>query len=450
MSHSFTSRNGLRVLAAFVATAAVTTGCSAGSLGSSDDGGGDGGDGGGGVELTLLADNNPATLTQVEALAAAFSEENPDISIEVESRPGGTEGDNLVKTRLSTGDMADVFVYNSGSLLQALNAPGTLVPLSDEPWVGDLAEPFVEATTIEGELYGAPVGSGQAGAVLYNKAVYEELGLEVPQTWDEFMANNATIAEQSEAAPVIQTYGETWTSQLFVLGDFHNVLQAEPDFAEQYTAGEMKYATSEPAIQGFAHQQEVFEAGYMNEDFASATYADGVRMLAEGEGVHYPMLTSALIELANSYPDAIEDIGVFGMPGPDAATHGITIWTPDAAYIPQTTEGDELEAAKELLAFIASPTGCEVLAAAATPTGPYMIDGCELPADVPSAVQDIQTYLDEEKSSPALEFLSPIKGPNLENLTVEVGSGIRSAQDAAALYDQDVVQQAQQLGLDWD
>ena len=194
----------------------------------------------------------------------------------------------------------------------------------------------------------------------------------------------------------------------------------------------------------------MFDAGYMNEDFASATYADGVRMLAEGEGVHYPMLTSALIELANSYPDAVEDIGVFGMPGPDAQTHGITLWTPDAAYIPQTTEGDKLEAARELLAFIASPAGCEVLAEVATPTGPYMVEGCELPADVPSAVQDIQAYLDEEKSSPALEFLSPIKGPNLENLTVEVGSGIRSAQDAAALYDQDVRQQAQQLGLDWD
>jgi raffinose/stachyose/melibiose transport system substrate-binding protein len=41
-----------------------------------------------------------------------------------------------------------------------------------------------------------------------------------------------------------------------------------------------------------------------------------------------------------------------------------------------------------------------------------------------------------------------VKGPNLENLTVEVGSGIRSAEDAAALYDQDVAQQAQQLGLE--
>ena len=50
-------------------------------------------------------------------------------------------------------------------------------------------------------------------------------------------------------------------------------------------------------------------------------------------------------------------------------------------------------------------------------------------------------------NGPALEFLSPIKGPALEQITVEVGSGIRPAADGAALYDEDVRKQAQQLGL---
>jgi raffinose/stachyose/melibiose transport system substrate-binding protein len=50
-------------------------------------------------------------------------------------------------------------------------------------------------------------------------------------------------------------------------------------------------------------------------------------------------------------------------------------------------------------------------------------------------------------NGPALEFLSPVKGPALEQITVEVGTGIRSAKDAAALYDQDVEKQAKQLGL---
>ena len=71
-----------------------------------------------------------------------------------------------------------------------------------------------------------------------------------------------------------------------------------------------------------------------------------------------------------------------------------------------------------------------------------------MPAEVATGVQDLGAYFAADGSTaPALEFLSPIKGPNLENLTVEVGSGIRPAAEAAALYDEDVRKQAQQLGL---
>jgi hypothetical protein len=33
----------------------------------------------------------------------------------------------------------------------------------------------------------------------------------------------------------------------------------------------------------------------MNEDFGAATYQDGLRMLANGEGVHYPMRPPPLV-----------------------------------------------------------------------------------------------------------------------------------------------------------
>ena len=47
-----------------------------------------------------------------------------------------------------------------------------------------------------------------------------------------------------------------------------------------------------------------------------------------------------------------------------------------------------------------------------------------LPDDVLPAVQDLQAYIDGGNDGPALEFLSPVKGPNLEQITVEVGSGL--------------------------
>jgi raffinose/stachyose/melibiose transport system substrate-binding protein len=76
-----------------------------------------------------------------------------------------------------------------------------------------------------------------------------------------------------------------------------------------------------------------------------------------------------------------------------------------------------------------------------------MVKGCQLPADAPQAVKDVVAYVEKGNFTPALEFQSPVKGPALEQITVEVGSGLRSASEGAALYDQDVKKQAQQLGL---
>jgi raffinose/stachyose/melibiose transport system substrate-binding protein len=81
------------------------------------------------------------------------------------------------------------------------------------------------------------------------------------------------------------------------------------------------------------------------------------------------------------------------------------------------------------------------------PSGPYVIKGSTLPDTVPDAIKDIQPYIDGGNNSPALEFLSPVKGPSLEQITVAVGSGLNTAEEGAALYDQDVQKQAQQLGL---
>lgn len=399
------------------------------------------------TRLTLFAGaDDQALLAYTEALAAAFEEQNPDVNVEIEIGPGGTERDNMVKSRLATDTMADIFYYNAGSLFQAINPTETTVDLSDEPWQSGILESFKQVVTApDGTVRGAPFGLAMGGGILYSKPIYEELGLEIPMTWDDFMANNAKILEAGKV-PVIQTFGTTWTSQLFVLADYFNVQAAEPDFAERYTNNQAKYATSEAAMAGFQHQEDVFKAGYLNEDFAAATLEDGLRMLAEGEGAHYPMLTFALGNIGQNYPDQLNDVGFFAIPGSSAEMNGATVWMPQGMYIAATTPN--VEEAKRFLAFAASPAACDIWKETSPVTGPFLIRGCELPAEVPAGVADLSVYFEADgRTAPALEFVSPIKGPNLENLTVEVGSGIRSAADAAALYDEDVKKQAQQLGL---
>lgn len=399
------------------------------------------------VELTMLADNTEGTMAWTEALVAAYEEMNPNVSISVEWRPGGGEGDNIVKTRLATGEMADIFRYNSGSLFQALNPTETLVDLSGEPFMDNVSDSFLPSVTAGDGVYGVPLGTAMGGGILYNKKVYADLGLSVPTTWDEFAANNEAI-KAAGIAPVAASFADTWTSQLFVLADYFNVQAAEPDFAERYTSNQAKYATSPAAMAGFLHTQEAFEKGWWQEDFDVTTYGEAVGLLAEGKVAHYPMLTFALGEISNTHPDAIGDIGFFAQPG-SADANGATIWMTDGTYIPKTSKN--IDAAKDFLAYVASVEATEVLSEAQSPAGPYLIEGASLPDDAMPALLDLQAYLDAGAAAPALEFLSPIKGPQLEHILVEVGSGLRSAEDGAALYDQDVVKQAQQLGLEgWD
>ena len=397
------------------------------------------------VTISLLAaGNDPTTTKFANDLAKKFMAANPTITVKVETRPGGTDGDNLVKTRLATKSMNDVFFYNSGSLLQALNPDNQLVDLSDQPWAKLVTPTFRQAAGTAKGLYGAPISSTFYGGIMYNKKVYAKLGLKVPKTWAEFISNSQKI-KAAGLIPVLVSYGDTWTSQLFVLADFANVSKQASGWAANYTANKTKYVDP-PALAGFTHTQEIFSKQLMNKDFASLTNVNALKLLATGQAAQYPMITVVIGNVVQSNPGQVNDIGYFAMPA-DSGTPQATVWEAAGAYIPKSTTGDKLEAAKKLVAFINSPAGCDIQNTSGTVSGPYSISTCKVPGNAPALVADELKYQKAAQTGLALEFISPIKGPNLEKILVQVGSGISTAKVGAGLYDQDVVQQAQQLGL---
>ena len=217
-----------------LALSLALAGCSAGDSDSTE---------GGATSLTFLVDNGEATVETAEALADAFNAENPDITVEVETRPpGGSEGDNLIKTRLATGEMHDMFWYNSGSLLQALNPDETLRERRRRG-VGRHARRRRSSKTRLDRQRRCTASRGSVdrrAASSTTRTSTRSSASKVPTTWDEFMANNETIKAAGHGRAIVQTYGDTWTSQLFVLGDFYNVYAENPDWAEKYTKNEVQ------------------------------------------------------------------------------------------------------------------------------------------------------------------------------------------------------------------
>lgn len=434
------SRTGLGILAAVTMLAASCGGsdadsASGGGESSSDDP----------VTISLLHSSGPTDVALMETMTARYTELNPNVTFEFEQFVGGEEGDNIVKTKLATGEMNDIFYYNSGSLLQALNPDRTIEPLTDDAALETVSDGFLPAVTFGDDIYGVPAGPGFAGGILYNKDVYADLGLEVPLTWDDFVANNEA-AKAAGIAPVLATYADAWTAQLLILGDFYNVQAQEPGFADSYTENGAKFASTPAAATSFARLAQGAEDDWYQEDYLSTTHADGLGMLARGEVAHYPMLSVVVPTIEADNPGAGEKIGFFAQPSDSADINGATLWLPNALYIAQNSEVKE--AAKEFLRWVTSVEGAEYVMGEIPPTGPIVIEGVTLPENVLPAVTDVQAYVDSGNAAPALEFVSPVKGPGLPQISVEVGSGIRGAADGASTYDDDVEKQAKQLGLE--
>lgn len=397
------------------------------------------------VTLSLLGAQNQNDEIMIEALTNAYTAMHPNVTFNIEiAAGGGSEVDNLVKTRLATGEMNDIFYYNSGSLLQALHPSDTLIDLSKEPFIANIADSFIPTVSQNGGTFGVPVGYASAGGILYNKKIYEEQGLSVPKTWAEFEANNEKL-KAAGIPPVLQTYGDTWTAQLFVLADNYNVAQADPNFATDYTANKAKYATTPAAMAGFQHLQEGYEKDWWQKDYATTKFEQGLEVLANGDVPQYPMLTQVMPTITTNWPDKVNDIGFFALPGTDASKNGATLWMPLAFYAPKTAQ--HVDVIMDFFAFVASTAGTDAITAKVTPAGPYLIKGAKLPDNVLPFVNDLNGYIDSGNAYPALEFLSPIKGPNLEQICVAVGTGQMDVATAAANYDEDVKKQAQQLGI---
>jgi raffinose/stachyose/melibiose transport system substrate-binding protein len=382
------------------------------------------------TEITWLVDNGQANQDAAKALIAAYEKANPGNKVTLVPRPGGTDGDNLVKTKLATGSMEDVFTYNSGSLFQALAPSKNLLEMTNEPFMKNVLSGFYPVVAVGKKVYGVPFGTANVGGILYNKKVYAKLKLKIPTTWAEFMANNKKI-KAAGIDPVIQSY---------------NVQAAHPNFARDYTANKEKYAKNKTALRGFEYIEEIKKLNYFNRDYASTTYAQALDKLALGQGAHYPMATWAIPQIAAQQPANLEDVGFFAQPGPKASVNGVTVWVPSGTYIPAATKN--AEAAKKFVGWMTTAKAVDVMnGVEGFAGGPYYIKGANIPNALPGAVQDVMKYFAKNATAPALEFVSPIKGPNLEKILIEIGLGITTAKKAAAAYDADVVKQAKQLGL---
>lgn len=393
----------------------------------------------GGGKLSILAPQNSVndgTYAMVDAFKAKYG-----VDVSLELLPDN-EAENLIRSRAATGDLGDIVDFHSGSQLSTLSPGENLMDISGEAYLKNVDDTFLDCVTLDGKVYGTPVGPTYAGGIFYNKKIYEELKLEIPKTWDEFLAN-CKACQEAGYTGIIGTYGDAWTSQMLLLSDFYYINKADSEFAKKYTDGEVTLADSKEyvrSIEKLAAQKDFF-----NEDYLSTSNDDGCRMLVEGTGAHQIMRTREYNSMVESYPEAEELIGFFAVPGDNPEDSGITIWMPHGFYI--AANAKNAENAKLWQEFTTTEEAAKAYAQASSPMGPFMLKEVDLGDNVRPAIQDVMNYVENGKSAPAMEFLCPVKGTNMPQICVQIGSGEISTEEGVNALHEDNKKSAQQLGL---
>lgn len=156
------------------------------------------------VEIDMFI-SSPEYADAVRALIDAYKEVAPNVTINYET----TQNDypTLLKTRINAGMTPDIFSTTSGK--EIADYIEYSYNFAGEP-AAEAMDPAVAAmmTYGDGEIHGFALKGNYFG-LLYNKAIFEEVGIEVPKTLDDFEAACEAISAAGYQ-PVSTGFAEWW------------------------------------------------------------------------------------------------------------------------------------------------------------------------------------------------------------------------------------------------
>ncbi len=181
--------------------------------------------------------NDPKN-SMFQNLIREYMDENPNVTIQMDSILND-EYKEKIRMVVSTDEVPDIFSSWSGTFAQEMIASGNVSGLSDlyaeDPeWAGKIAQASVDGFTFDGEVYAVP-WSQDGKVFFYNKKIFEENNLEVPATWDEFIAVLDALQAAGYETPVVEGLMDNW-AVLHYLGTMNQRMLDPETLAKDYDA----------------------------------------------------------------------------------------------------------------------------------------------------------------------------------------------------------------------
>lgn len=367
------------VLAAALVGSLALTGCGSSSGGTENSEAGQ-------TTITFMNHTGESrSINYEDSLIEEFEEANPDINVEVQ-RMSMDDYTQTIQTKFASGDAPDVFYIEQSNLVDYAGN-GYLLDLTDT----EIADHYDgNMLKYDGKCYGAPVGVN-AYIVTYNKNVFNDLGLEVPETLDEFYA----VCDSIEAAgitPMAAGYQDSWVLMADTQAEYANaILINDVDALHKLESREVKFAES-------AEWKDVFtrfskRVGYEQDDQFGTDWNTACTMLANGEAA---MIVNG-DWTSNNVADMGEDVelGAFVLPvSNDASSNKMAIPGAGQSFA-ISADSQNQEAAEKFVSFMTTADAGEKYVEDGI--GICVIKGVEAP-ESESALGDIVQAMNDGKA----------------------------------------------------
>lgn len=278
-------RTTLRLLGLIMALALVIAACSSDSDETTTTAdAGDGGDGGtttGEVEVFSWWTGG-GEAAGLDAMIVVFGEQYPDIEF-LNSAVAGGAGTNaraVLASRLQSNDPPDSWQGHAGQeLIGTYVAADQIEPLNflydEQGWLDVMPETLIPLISDGDNIYSVPVNIHRSNVLWANPTVLSDAGLEIPESFGDFIAAMDTLVAGGMEAPL--ALGEQWT----VLHLMETILLASmgPDAWNGLWDGSTAWDAPEvtTALEDFATV-----LGYTNSDSSALSWQDAGQLVIDG------------------------------------------------------------------------------------------------------------------------------------------------------------------------
>ncbi|KAA1189286.1 carbohydrate ABC transporter substrate-binding protein [Paenibacillus sp. B2(2019)] len=232
------------------------------------------------TDVTLSVMASAGWIRDVDKKLAEKFKEQTGIKIDFQENPGD-QYENVLMTRLATGEGPDIFMAESGLSLLKVQPNKYAVDLSNESWVSKYPDYAKVQASYDNKVVGFTTWGRDFSAMLYNTEIFEKYDLKEPTSYEEFKQVSEKLLENG-ITPVYFPGKEEWyNAQAFDAAV--NIESKATGSYEKLNNNTMKYAESEEALKYLRNLKDSADNGYFGENFLSDTYDQGIAGLASGK-----------------------------------------------------------------------------------------------------------------------------------------------------------------------